>query len=85
MTKESIRKKLEDLRDEDGMVIFYNRKEAYSLHRSGSSEVLTKLYPGRVTPLHDNWDAIDLSSMVQCLSAEETIERGGIPEILEQI
>lgn len=92
MTKEKISKVLDDLIVDLGgdaevgeaMVVFYNKSKAYSLHRAenNSRDVLTKLYPGRVTPL-DEWEDIeDLDDMIECLPAEEVVRRGGIPKIL---
>lgn len=92
MTKEEISKVLDDLIVDLGgdaevgeaMVVFYNKSKVYSLHRASnnSRDVLTKLYPGRVTPLDDWEDIKDLNDMVECLPAEEVVRRGGISKIL---
>ena len=91
MTKEEIINRLDNLiiRDEidsdEAMVVFYTRTTAYSLHRvmDNTEEVLTKLYPGRVKPLY-SWDEIkDLDTIIDCVSADEIIERGGLEKVLE--
>ena len=92
MTKEEISKVLDDLivdlggnaEVREAMVVFYNKSKAYSLHRAenNSRDVLTKLYPGRVTPLDDWGDIKDLDDIIECLPAEEVIRRGKLPEIL---
>lgn len=92
MTKEEISKVLDDLIVDLGddaevgeaMVVFYNKSKAYSLHRAenNSWDILTKLYPGRITPLDDWEDIKDLDDIIKCLPVEEVIKRGGIPEIL---
>ena len=91
MTKEEIINRLDNLiiRDEidsdEAMVVFYTRTTAYSLHRvrNNTKEVLTKLYPGRVKPL-SSWDEIkDLDTIIDCVSADEIIKRGGLKKILE--
>ena len=94
MTKEEISKVLDDLIVDLGgdaevgeaMVVFYTKSKAYSLHRAAnnSRDVLTKLYPGRVTPLDDWEDIEDLDDIIKCVPAEEVIKRGGIPEILNE-
>ena len=90
MTKEEIISRLDNLivRDkissDEAMVVFYTTTTAYSLHRirNNTKEVLTKLYPGRVKPL-DSWDEIeDLDTIIDCVSADEIIERGGLKKVL---
>lgn len=87
MTKEEIINRLDNLykiNSNEAMVVFYTTTTAYSLHRvrNNTKEVLTKLYPGRVRPLYD-WEEIkDLDTIIDCVSADEIIKRGGLKKIL---
>ena len=93
MERKDIREKLDKLVKKVGnpeacecMVVFFNKDVAYSLHlsHSGQIEVLTKLYPGRVTWLKDDWNSIDLSSITDLYEANEVISMGGLEKAMNK-
>lgn len=93
MERKEIREKLDKLIERVGdpeagecMVVFFNKDVAYSLHLSysGQVEVLTKLYPGRVTWLEDDWNSIDLDSITDLYEAEEIVSMGGLFKIMNE-
>ena len=94
MERKEIREKLDKLIERVGdseagecMVVFFNKDVAYSLHlsHSGQVEVLTKLYPGRVTWLEDDWNSIDLSSITDLYEADEVISMGGLEKAMNKV
>jgi hypothetical protein len=93
MKRKEIREKLDKLIERVGdpeagecMVVFFNKDVAYSLHlsHSGQAEVLTKLYPGRITWLEDDWDSIDLSSITDLYEAEEIVSMSGLEKAMNK-
>lgn len=91
MERKEIREKLDKLIERVGdseagecMVVFFNKDVAYSLHLAGEVEVLTKLYPGRVTWLKDDWNSIDLNSITDLYEIDEVISMGGLEKAMNK-